>query len=99
MSVSSSRAVSISTGTGPVGLDAAADLQPVEPGQHDVEHDEVGPHLLGEIDRLGTVASYRDVETLRPQPRRHGFEDRRLVVDHQDPSFDLQHGHDSMQPW
>ena len=41
MSVSSLRAVNISTGTGRCGLDPAADLQPVESGQHDIEDDQV----------------------------------------------------------
>src|SRR5688572_26135893 len=33
-----------------VPLDAAANLEAVEPGQHEVEHDQVGPEATAEVD-------------------------------------------------
>ena len=87
MSVSSSRAVSISTGTGPVGLHPAADLQAVEAGQHDVEDQQVGLPGLGRVDGGRAVARGLHEESLGAQAGRDGVDDRRVVLDHQHPAL------------
>ena len=58
----------MSTGHRPVALDAAADLEPVEPGQHQVEHDEVGAHALAQRDAGGPVV--RRPRPSKPSARR-----------------------------
>ena len=84
MSVSASRAVSISTGTGRSRLDPPAHLEAVEARQHQVEDDEVGPQRVAQLDAGRAVAGDLDVEALAAQPRRDGVGDRRLVLDDDD---------------
>ena len=83
MSASSSRAVSISTGTGVLGLDPPAHLQPVEAGQHHVQDDEVRARGGVPLDRTRAVVRLLDGEPLGPQPVGDGVVDDALVLDDQ----------------
>ena len=76
-----------------VAAEAAGHLEPVEVGQHHVEHDEVGGPLLGRLQRVASVAGLLDVEALVAERGGHGVHDRRLVVDHQDPLLSCRDGH------
>ena len=71
-------------GHAPVALDLAAHAEPVEAGQHQVEHDEVGAEAAAEIDALVAVAGRLDLESLGRQPGRDRGGDARLVLDHRD---------------
>ncbi len=51
------------TGTG-VGTESRGGREPVEPGHDDVERDHIGPHLMDDIQTLGTVGRGHDLETL-----------------------------------
>ena len=51
------------------------------PGQHQVEHDEVGPLLAGELDRARAVAGDARVVARALEVARDDLGDRRLVVD------------------
>ena len=62
-------------------LDAPADLEPVEAGQHHVEDDEVGPTGGVALDRTRAVVRLVDGEPLGPQPVGDGLVDDALVLD------------------
>ena len=68
----------------PVGPEPAGDLEPVEVGQHHVEHDEVGRVLLGRGQRQAAVDRLGHLEPLVAEGGGDGVDDRRLVVDDQD---------------
>ena len=73
------------------GAQPAADLDPVELRQHDVEDDEVEA-LRGEpVERLAAVARGDDVVALLAQRIGQERLDRLLVVDEQDPSRGFGH--------
>ena len=61
-----------------------ADLEPVDPRQHDVEHDEIGILVREDVEGLLAVEGGDDAETVAferiPQELLDGF----LVVDEQD---------------
>jgi hypothetical protein len=67
----------------PVGLDAPAHLQPVEPRQHEVEDDEVGLGGPAQLDRLLPVPYGPGLEAFAPQPPHDRVRDRGLVLHHQ----------------
>ncbi len=80
----------MSTGTGPRWrLDPPAHLEPVEAGQHHVEHDQVRPVGLHLRHRGRPVVGQLHREALGPQPGRDRLGDRALVLDHQDPALVL----------
>jgi hypothetical protein len=68
----------------PVTLQAAADLEAVESGQHQVEHHEVGAHAIAQCDPVGTVVRDLDREALGTQPRGDRRGDHLLILDHAD---------------
>ena len=68
----------------PVALDAAADLEPVQPGQHQVEHHQVRAHAVAQRDAGVAVVRHLDREALGAQPRGDRGGDHLLVLDHAD---------------
>ena len=68
----------------PVGAQALHDREAVAVGEHHVEHDEVGPELLGRPQRIGSVGSYLDAESFVPQRGCDEVGDGGLVVDDED---------------
>ena len=60
---------------------AAAHLEPVEVGQHDVEHDELRAAVLGASQRLAPGAGGGHVEPVEAQRHLHQVPDVRLIVD------------------
>ena len=66
------------------GAEALADLQAVEPRQHDVEHDEVDRLLRELAQRLLAVGRLDDRVPVSLQREREHLADRVLVVDEQD---------------
>ncbi len=91
MSISSSFAVSMMIGTWLRAAQAAADLDPVELRQHDVEDDEVEP-LLGEaIERLAAVAGGDHLVSVLAQRIPEQGLNGVLVVDEEDPRAHLLH--------
>ena len=71
----------------------APDLDSLEVGQHPVEDDQVGLRVGDR--RQGRPAGGRlvDVEALVAKGGRNRVDDRRLVVDHQDPAVSFAHQH------
>ena len=69
----------------------APDLDAVEVGQHHVEDDQVGLGLRDRGERAAAGGGLVDVEALVAQRGRDGVDDRRLVVDDQDPAPPLAH--------
>ena len=63
---------------------AAVDLEAVQVGQHDVEHDQVGVEGRGPLDRRPAIVRRLHLEALVAQHRRDELGDRVLVVDHED---------------
>ena len=68
----------------PVVAQAPGDLEAVEVGEHDVEHDQVGRPFLGRLEGAAAVGGLLDVEPLIAQRGRDRVDDRRFVVDDQD---------------
>ena len=68
----------------PVALHAAADLEPVEAREHQIEDHEVGPHALAQRDAGVPVVRDLDDEPLGAQPGGDGGGDHDLVLDHAD---------------
>jgi hypothetical protein len=66
-----------------VALDPLADLEAVHPGEHQVEHDQVGLVLAGGLDRFGTIGRDDDPVALALEPGSDRLGDRFLVVDDQ----------------
>ena len=89
----------MSTGTGRLGLDAPAHLEAVEAGQHDVEHDQVGPVGRRLRHRRRPVVGQVDREALGPQPGRDRLGDRPLVLDDQDPALAAHVRQRRDRPW
>ena len=58
---------------------------PFDVGQHPVEHDEIGLEAGDGGDRVTAVGRLLDVEPLVAERGRDGVDDRRLVVDDEDP--------------
>ena len=61
--------------------DPAAELEPVRPGQHEVEHDEARRVALDELARPAPVGRLERLEALALQVADDDLADRRLVVD------------------
>lgn len=67
----SPRAVSMSTGSLREPGQPAADREPIEARQHQIEHDEVGALGLGELTRPDAVAGLERPEAVAPQVADH----------------------------
>ena len=65
------------------GTDAPADLDSVELGKPEVEHDQVGDELFRELQRLDAVARRADLVALLAQGPAKDVGDRRVVLDDQ----------------
>jgi hypothetical protein len=68
-----------------IGLDPAAHLEPVEPGQHHVQHDHVRRVRPRRLDRGRAVRRDADREALGAQPDGDRVGDGPLVLDDQHP--------------
>jgi hypothetical protein len=71
-------------------LDAAAHLQPAQPGQYQVEDHQIGALPTVQLQRLFAVRGREHGVTFAPQVQAHDLPDVRLVVYDQDlrhPSF------------
>jgi hypothetical protein len=64
-----------------LGPQPPADVEPVQVGQHHVQHDEVGPEGAGHGDRLVPGPGHGDREALVPERGPDQVGDVRLVVD------------------
>ena len=64
--------------------DETAIAEAVHPGEHQVEHDQVGFLGARQLQRLRAVGRDQDPEPLAREPGADGFGDRGLVVHHQD---------------
>jgi hypothetical protein len=65
-------------------LEPAAHLEAVHPGEHQVEHDQVGFLGARQLQRLRAVGRDQDPEPLAREPRADGLGDRRFVIHDQD---------------
>ena len=83
-SASSPRAVSMITGTCENGRRPAADREPIEARQHQIEHDEVRPLRLSELARPDAVAGLERPVAVAPQVADDDLPHDRLVVHDQD---------------
>ena len=63
---------------------APAHLDPVQVGEHPVEHDEIGLALGDGLERLPSSGRLVDLESLVPERGCDGVDDRRLVVHDED---------------
>ena len=81
----SARAVSMTIGTVEVAPDRAADLEAVDPRQHDVEQHEIGRLGREPVEPGGPSSAVVDREARVPQADRGHFADRRVILDEQDP--------------
>jgi hypothetical protein len=66
--------------------DRPADLEAVQPREHDVEQDEVGRLGPEPIEARDTVGGARDFEAGGPKAEGRDLPDRRIVLDEQDPA-------------
>ena len=66
-----------------VGAEALDHLKAVAVGQHDVEHHEVGPEVLGRTQRVGAGRRHLDVEAFIPEGGCDEVGDVRLVIHHE----------------
>ena len=67
----------------PSSWESGGNREPVEVGQHHVEHDEVGVALLCRCESGAPRRCLGDLVALVSQRRGDGVDQRRLVVDHQ----------------
>ena len=67
-----------------LGPQAAADLDPVEPGQPEVEDDEVGHEVAGDVERLDAVAGGAHLVALVAQRAPQDVGDLGVVLDDED---------------
>ena len=72
-------------------LDPSADLEPVEAGEHEVEHDQVGFPAQRLFHPARAVAGGADLEPLAAQAGRDRIGDGSLVFDDQDASCHARH--------
>ena len=63
---------------------APADLDPVDVGQHPVEHDQVGVEPERSIERLPAASGLLDLESVVAERGCHRVDDRGLVIDDED---------------
>ena len=68
---------------GRLAADRAADADAVEPGQHDVEHDQVEVFRARQAQRLGAVGRRQHGKALELEVQRDQFANRRIVFDDQ----------------
>ena len=68
----------------PVGAQPLHDREAVAVGEHHVEHDEVGPELLGRAEGVGSVGGDLDAESFVPQGGCDEVGDGGFVVDDED---------------
>lgn len=78
-----------------LGLHAAADLQAVEAGKHDVEHHQIRLPGLGRVHGRRAVERGLHQEALGPQPGGNGIDDRGVVLDHQHAALCARGGRDT----
>ncbi|GGJ36425.1 hypothetical protein GCM10010121_054480 [Streptomyces brasiliensis] len=73
--------------TGPrVGTQPGGRPQPVEPGHHDVQGHDIGPHLMNHIKTLGTICRGHDLETLKLEIDPDQLPDDLVVVHNKHPT-------------
>ena len=72
-----------------VGAQAPADLDAVEPGQAEVEDDQVGDEAGGDVERLDAVGGGADLVALVAQRAAQDVGDLGVVLDDQDAAADL----------
>lgn len=75
-----------------LGLDPAAHLQAVEARQHHIEDQQIGLPGLGGVHGGRAVGGRLHLETLGAQPGRDGLDDRRVVLNDQDPALGTRRG-------
>ena len=63
---------------------AATHLEPLEPGEHDVEHDEVEVGLHRTVQAVSTIRALGHLVALVAQRRCHDVTDRGVVFDNED---------------
>src|SRR5262249_34865381 len=66
---------------GGAGAQPTADLDAVEPGQHHVEHDQVGQPIARRGERVRSVLGGLDLVALEAEPPSEHRQDPRVVVD------------------
>ena len=92
MSVSSSRAVSISTGTGRAACTRRQTSRPSKPGSMMSRISRSGCQASAVSTAARTVARCLHEESLGAQAGRDGVDDRRIVLDDQDPALCARRG-------
>ena len=84
MSISEPLAVTMMIGTFDRVPQLAAHVDARDLRQHHVEQDEVGPHGVEQVERLGAVAGDLHPEPLALQPDGQGLDEGLLVLDDED---------------
>ncbi len=84
MSISAPLAVTMMIGTVERARIDAADVDPRHLGQHQVEQDEVGRHLVEELQRLLPVAGHGHLESLVAEADDQRVDEGLLVLGQQD---------------
>lgn len=74
-------------------------LDPVQPRQHQVEDDEVGPVEVGLAQRLQPIQRLRGLEPGPVEVAGDDLDDRRLVVDDEDGAVALFRHRGDSRPW
>lgn len=73
--------------TGPgVGTQQGGGPQPVEPRHDDIQSDDIGPHLMDDVQTLGTVGRGHDLETLQLEVDPDQLPDDLVVVHNKNPA-------------
>jgi hypothetical protein len=85
-------------GEGAAGANPAADLEPVHPRHHDVEHHGVGAFRGGQANGLRRLSGGEGVEVGQPEAQLDEPADHRIVVHHHDPRGHIRsYGRESRQ--
>ncbi|GAA2293963.1 hypothetical protein GCM10010376_05690 [Streptomyces violaceusniger] len=66
-------------------------MQPIESGHHDIESDHIGPHLVNDLQALGTIGRGHDLEALQLEVDPDQLPDDLVVVDDKDPAGQARH--------
>lgn len=66
-------------------------MQPIESGHHNIESDHIGPHLVNDLQALGTIGRGHDLEALQLEVDPDQLPDDLVVVDDKDPAGQARH--------
>ncbi|GAA2342749.1 hypothetical protein GCM10010246_30160 [Streptomyces cuspidosporus] len=66
-------------------------MQPIQSGHHDIQSDHIGPHLVNDLQALGTIGRGHDLEALKLEVDPDQLPDDLVVINNKDPAGQARH--------